>query len=167
MNRSIRRLLDSTDGKLPSDIESEQILGYAEALVARLDLHRVIEQAEPTILADAVDILRKRFPEMDGEHGLAAFDQSRRDLGLVLRYATFAMVMRDPDFIHDKLAVWFRTIMFALSNPKRVRESLVALEESVTRNLPAMSARELVPYIQVVSKEFQVALGEETARRAA
>lgn len=167
MNRALMRMLDAAEGRALSDLESEQLMGYAEGLMARLDMHRTIEQAENAILTDVYETMMKQYPEIEREHGPTGPDKMKRDLGLVLRYAVLAMVMRDADFIHDKLAVWFRTIMFALSNPQRVTASLVAVEQACTRHLSAATARELLPYLRVVSDEFRQALGQEATSRAA
>ena len=168
MNKQLERMLDRAEGRWFSDIEAENLLGYADGLVARLEIHRAVANAEETILNDAHATILKRFAKaMQTQHGEQAAPKAKRDLGLVLRYAALAMVMRDPDFMMNKLACWLRTVLFALSDRTRVTESVRALHDACRRNLTSEDAAELLPYIKLVVDEFERVAGDENARKAA
>lgn len=168
MNKQLERMLDQAEGRWFSDIETEKLLGYADGLVARLEIHRAVEAAEEAILNDAHAIILKRYAKvMQDQHGEAAAPKAKRDLGLVLRYASLAMVMRDPDFMMNKIACWLRTVLFALSDRARVTESMRALHEACRRNLTSEDAAELLPYVKMVVEEFERVVGDESERKAA
>jgi len=73
----------------------------------------------------------------------------------VLRYAAFAMVLHDKNFIYDKLVVWLCTIMYALCTPEHVALGYRTLIAACRSHLAPPDAEAIVPYVEIVLSEFE------------
>jgi len=167
MNRQLKEMFDRSEGRYFTELEEKQLLGYASGLTERLDMMDAIAEAEESVLDDVCAQLDKRFPEIPEEHGESGHAKVRRDLGLVLRYAALSMVFRDPDFIHDKLACWLRTVLFALSNRERVTIAFELLADAAHRHLAEDTAKEIAPHLEVITHEFRGCLKARDSQEAA
>jgi hypothetical protein len=156
MNRDLAILCERSEGRYPSPDEQERLRAYAEGLVTRLDVMDAVRNAEEAILEDVANAVLAKDPQMVERHGATASKKMQRDYVLVLRYASLAALNRDADFIHDKLAVWFRTIMFALCDAELVLFGAHQLVESCKKHLSEADSAEVTPYIQVVIDELEM-----------
>jgi len=163
MNREFEELVRKSEGRYLQDHEAAKMRGYAEGLVARIDTLTAIERSEETILGSAVERTMKKFPHLTESYGDTAEKKVRRDLGLGLRYAVLAMLMKDPDFVVDKLSVWLRTIMSALCNIEEVAFSYEAVLQACEEHLTAEDAAELAPYLRAHIDELKRGVPKERA----
>ncbi len=154
MNAELKNLFSRAEGRYLDDIEAGQLRDYAEGLLSRLAIAAAIERAETVILDEVVAAVMTGMPTMQGAHGADAEDRVRRDQMMVLRYATHAMIIHDPNFIYDKLSVWLRTILVALVPHEIVMVGYRALLEACARHLPPSDNAALVPYLRVHIDEF-------------
>jgi hypothetical protein len=136
MNQILKEMFFKAEGRYFNESEGAQLTSYSEALLSHLETMQTIEQAEPNIIGDAVQNVMQEHPETRTMYGAGGEPRVRRDLSMVLRYATFAMVMQDPDFIHDKLAVWLRVILLSLCKPDTLLTGYRGLIISCRQNLP-------------------------------
>jgi hypothetical protein len=155
MNQQIRELFNKAEGRYFDQNEQAQLESYASGLLARIEAAQAIERAESAILDDVVAAVLKEHAVMSKDYGKAAPQLVRRDQAMVLRYASFSMLMHDKNFIYDKLAVWLRTIMLALCKPEQVLFGYQSLVDACRKNLSHDDADAVVPYIGVVIQEFQ------------
>jgi len=155
MNTAIKELFLKSEGRYLNDVEASVLLGYSEGLLSSLDAMQTIERAEAAILDDVVRVVMGKHPAIAQNHGSKAELLVRRDQAMVLRYASFAMLLADPNFIYDKLAVWMRTIVFALVKTDHALDGAYALVEACRAHLPAGDAAAVTPYIQVLINEFE------------
>jgi hypothetical protein len=154
MNARIKEIYDRAEGRYYDEGETLELVGYAEAMNARLDTLAAVERAESAIL-DAVErAVLERFPEMKNDYGPAAGALVRRDQMMVLRYAATAALMQDQAFIYDKLAVWLRTLMMAMCKPEQVGFGYRKLLEACGEHLTPIDADAVAPFISVVIREF-------------
>jgi hypothetical protein len=162
MNPQIKDILRKAEGRYLTEEEQGHMSAYADLLAARTDSMEAIERAESAILDDVVNAVLGAHPEVDSAAYLEGAKRVRRDQALVLRYATFSMLMHDKNFIHDKLAVWLRSILLALCKPEQVLAGYYALVAACERHLTAADAASVVPFIQVVIAEFEQAGGKKS-----
>ncbi|MEM1416481.1 MAG: hypothetical protein AAGH15_16340 [Myxococcota bacterium] len=170
MNSELKRLFEAAEGRWYSDVEEEQLRGYADGILSRIDTYQAVARAERAILETAYTVIRQRIPRMEAMHGADGFDKATRDLGQTLRYANMSMLMKEPDFVHDKLAVWIRTILFALSDRQNVIMAFEAMADACRKHLTAADADQILPYVNVVVDELRGTangLAAERDRKAA
>jgi hypothetical protein len=155
VNRQLKTMLFKAEGRYFDESEAAFLMGYAEATLARLDTAQAIERAEPAILDDVVAAVMSTHPDIQRIHGDGGAPRVRRDQAMTLRYATLAMIQQDPDFIHDKFAVWIRTILGALCALEHVTCGYRALIDACRRHLLPDDAAAVIPYIQIVLDQFE------------
>lgn len=155
MNHHLRDLLRAREGTFLSDVDTQVLGAYAEGVLARADTMQTIERAENAILDDVVEEVMSEHPDMVSHHGSDAPQRVRRDQAMLLRYATTAMLLHDQSFVHDKLAVWLRTIMVAMCRPDQVMLGYRALERACQRHLAPEDATAILPYVRVMIEELQ------------
>ena len=160
MNQQIKSLLFKAEGRYFDDREASELESYAEGLLVRADSMQAIERAEKAILDDVVAAVMKKHQIISKDYGPEAEARVRRDQALVLRYATASMLMHDKNFIHDKLAVWLRTIMNALCKPEQVIFGYRALVDACRAHLSPDDAEAVIPYIEVMIAEFESSGGQ-------
>ena len=155
MSTIVKELYAKAEGRYLSDVEGAQLTQYADTMLAALETAQSVERAEEAILGQVVKRVMDGSPGISKDHGPMVEQLIRRDQGLVLRYAVMGMIVNDENFVHDKLAVWLRTIMFALCNPKQVMLGYCCLIDACNQQLLPQDAARVVPFIQVVLREFE------------
>lgn len=163
MNADYVELIRKAEGRYLHDQEAARLRGYAEGLLARLDTLTAIERAEEAMIDAVVDKVMKMHPQLPKAHGADVDRRVRRDQTQVLRYAAFAMLMRDPDFIYDKLSMWLRTVLVSLCDLAQVIAGYEALIEAAREHLTEEDAKELIPYIEIHLEEFRRAHAQTQA----
>jgi hypothetical protein len=155
MSNTIKELYAKAEGRYLSDLEGAQLAQYADTMLASLESAQSVERAEEAILNQVVKRVMDGSPGISKDHGPMAEQLIRRDQALVLRYAVMGMIVNDENFVHDKLAVWLRTIMLAQCNPKQVMLGYRYLIDACNQQLLPQDAARVVPFIQVVLREFE------------
>ncbi len=155
MNLQIKEMLDKAEGRYFTELEGQHLLSHAEGMLVRLETLHAIERAEAAIIDETVATVMRAHATLKGDHGNVGDKLVRRDQTMVLRYAAMAMLVHDPNFIYDKMAVWLRTILFALCRPEQVMSGFHALIDACKRHLTAEDAAAVVPYIEVVVRELE------------
>lgn len=112
MNGDIRGMLSDAEGRYLEPTEQSMLKEFAESLDTRLETMRAIQAKEGEMVEPAVQAVIEHHPEA-AERLDQLEDKTRRDVTLVLRYCTMAMVRDDMSFLEDKLLHWFRTIIQA------------------------------------------------------
>ena len=155
MNHQIKTLLQNAEGRYFTEVEGELLIAYGETILARLDTMQAVERAEKAIVDDVVPAVFERFPAFKQEYGPSAEPLIRRDQTLSLRYATFAMILQDEGFIYDKLAVWFRTIIFSFVKPDLILAGYAALHAGCRTHLTAEDAEMVIKFTKVIVRELE------------
>jgi hypothetical protein len=156
MNARIKEIYDRAEGRYFDEGEALELIGYAETVLARLETMQAVERAEKAILDDAVAAVLARFPEYAKQYGPVADPLTRRDLCLTLRYAVFGALLHDKGYIYDKLAVWLRTILFALIKVEEAVFGQQALIAACKAHLTPADAEVVVPHVAMVLREFEI-----------
>lgn len=155
MNAELKTILTKAEGRFFEDQEAEGLIGYADAMLERIELMKQVEDHEERILHDVAHAVMERFPEIPETYGADAEQRVCRDQMMVLRYATLAAVFQSPDLIHDKLAVWLRTILFSLVRPEMPLFGFDQMVDACRRHLGGEYAEVMVRYIDVIRNEFR------------
>ena len=163
MNIELKQLYRDMEGRYPSVSEAARLEQYAADQLERVASAEAIARAEAAILDEVVAHVMSRFPQIPGLHGPGASARVKRDQAMVLRYAVSSMLLTDPNFIYDKLAVWLRTILFALCSPDHVLAGLRGLDDACRKHLAQMDAARLQPFLSVVLEEFTKNARKEAA----
>jgi hypothetical protein len=150
MSRKLMEIFESAESRYLTADERRAVVAYAQSLPKRLAAAVAVEQAEDQVVRLAIERLRKSYPNMEKYH-VDGWSKGVRDMQLVLRHVTLAMVADDLSDLDDRLLFWFRSILAAVNlTPKFVREGYTYLMEACRQKLPAESFAYLEPCLQHV-----------------
>jgi hypothetical protein len=162
MNLQVKEIYQQSEGRYLSESEGLQLESYANGVLASLDTMLAIKRAEKAIIEEVAASVRKKHTTLEKDHGADVELRVMRDQMMTLRYATFAMVLHDPNFIYDKFAVWFRTILLSFVPLDYALTGFNALVAGCKKHLTPADAEAVIPYINVVITEFQKSGGSSS-----
>lgn len=144
MTTSVLKMLHSADSRYLTPDEEQRVLAYAQSLPQRMAAARLIERREKELVANALEQLRRKYPNYERHHE-KAWEKGQRDMELVLRYCVQGMLLDDPDLGTEKLFVWLRTILASFNmTPGFMRDSYVLLRETIRAQAP-----EAYPFLEI------------------
>lgn len=155
MNYEIKQLFKSAEGRYFTELEMQKLIGYATSLRRRLEVADDVERVENEIIGTSTRATMERFPELAVRHGEQTAARIQRDQTLVLRYAVFAMIQRDPDFMRDKLSIWLASILDALCDLEPVIEGMKHTIDACREHLSPEHFEELCPYLELNLRVFE------------
>ena len=146
MNIEIEDMLCDAEGRYLEATEQSLLTAYAESLDDRLRTMRALQQHESEIVNATMDALWQEFPDMKANH-VDAKKKGVRDLTLVMRYASMAMVRDSIDFLEQKLLYWFRTIINAFDMNQPLVFAYQQLDKETRRALTDEDYQHIAPYL--------------------
>jgi hypothetical protein len=155
MQVDVRKALYGAQSRYFTETEEAEIRAYAESLLVALPSVRELEAQEKLIIDDALSALMARHPELARNHGADSELRGRRDMTFVYRYAVLGMLLSDPDFVRDKLAIWMKTIVTALMPKEPMIYGYKRLVDAAITHLGAERGRRLAPYIELIITELE------------
>lgn len=115
LHPALRELFAQAEGRHLTDDELERLLAVGPELAGRIDAAREVRTVDPGLVRALAVELNEIYPLAQFHE--YALHKSVRDLRYVSAYATLAMVMADPRWLHDKLLLWLRRILLSLEFP--------------------------------------------------
>lgn len=147
MNREIRGMLSDAEGRYLEPTEQSMLKEFADSLDARLESMRAVQAVETEVVETVVETVMEDHPEASAKHDELE-DKMRRDVTLVLRYCTMAMVREDESFLEEKLLHWFRTIIEAYEMGEYADTGYSTLVDACEQHLDDEHFRRLRPYLE-------------------
>lgn len=130
MNTLLTEIVNASESRYMSREEQGRLMAYAETLPQRFRASAAVEQAEDEIVSTVIEKLKQAYPNF-GKHHDQAWEKGTRDLQLVLRHVTQAMVLDDVQSLNERLLYWFRTILMGVNiTPQFIRDSFTMLREA-------------------------------------
>ena len=151
MNAKLNNLFTQAEGRYLSADEMRHLRGYASSLEERLAAMQAVEKAEGRIVQETLDEVWRVHPDFAQRHHMSR-EKCTRDVTLVLRYCTLAMVQDDDSFLTDKLLHWMRTILHSFKFDSSIDTTYRALPRAAERHLDPKVARLLEPYLRTTHK---------------
>jgi hypothetical protein len=124
----IQELINQAQDRYLATDELELMEGYVTSLPERLKLYKVIRDREIDILQTVADQVPSELPSVTDEE----LEVGVRNLILVLRYCSMAMLLNDESFLKERLLNWLEGIM-SMRDMRRLNETLYKLLNQVLR----------------------------------
>ncbi|NUN64100.1 hypothetical protein HCU40_04880 [Pseudanabaena biceps] len=124
----IQELINQAQDRYLASDELGMMESYVSSLPDRLKLYKLIRDREIDILQAVADQVPSELPnitEQDLETGV-------RNLILVVRYCSMAMLLNDENFLKQRLLNWLEGIM-SMRDMRRLNETLYKLLNQVMR----------------------------------
>jgi hypothetical protein len=163
MNQEIKQLLARNEGRYLGDADAATLRRYADGLFARLDVMARLEACESEIVEETIAAIERQFPTLSEENGMDAMRTARRDFAIFLRYSAASALIADANFIYDKLAVWYRTIILALVRPEAILFGFRRLVVTCRAKLDAGDVEVIVPYLEIAVREIELHAQKDAA----
>lgn len=164
MNRQIQQIMSVSEGRYLSVSEQDLLRDFAQGIEARLAAMTEISGKENTVISAAMQDIFRAYPDVEKKYKTVQ-QSGYRDLALVLRYATLAMVRNDPDFLTDTLLTWLSTILRGVGfTPQFMEDAYTILERTASKELSPSSAKLIQPYLAQCTRILggkQVGAGED------
>ncbi|HRI49839.1 MAG TPA: hypothetical protein PLW65_06620 [Pseudomonadota bacterium] len=149
MNRQIQDILCTAEGRYLNPGEQTALREFAQTLEARLVAMTEVSGKETVIIERTVKEVLRAYPDLEQRYKTAA-QSGTRDMTLVLRYATLAMVRSDPQYLQDTLLTWMATILKGIGFAGHfVTDTYKTLERTALKELSPATGKLLQPFLQL------------------
>jgi hypothetical protein len=149
MNREIQEMMTACEGRYPTRAEQAMLRDWASRLDGRLAAVEEVRARESTIVEQAVDEVLRTYTDLE-KRVKDARRSCVRDVTLVLRYATMAMLRGDPRWLEDSLLTWMATVLRGVGFvPEFIAETYQTLIRAAARELSPTVMELLRPYLDL------------------
>ena len=118
----IQELISQAQDRYLVTDELDLMESYISSLPDRLKLYKLIRDREINILQEVADQVPKEMPNVTVED----LEMGIKNLILVLRYCSMAMLLNDQNFLKQRLLNWLEGIM-SMRDMRRLNETLYKL----------------------------------------
>ena len=141
MNNASQRYLNSTEKKV--------LTAYIDSFPQRLSASQELEEKEQEIIQYCITETKKRHPELHTKYD-NVWSKALRDLQLVVRSMSHAMILDDPQYLMDKTLIWFKSVMIGLQfTPQLTTNTYTSLKHGAQRSLSSDTFDILEPYFDM------------------
>jgi hypothetical protein len=140
-------MYQAAEGRYLTRAEQAMLRDYAAQLETRLAAMEEIQSKETLIVEQTLKQVMDAYPDYEQRHKEARA-KGMRDMCLVLRYATQAMVRNDLQYLDDALLTWFRTILKGVGfTGNFIEDAYKLLGRQASRELTPETAALIAPYL--------------------
>jgi hypothetical protein len=118
----IQELINQAQDRYLATDELSLMESYVSSLPDRLKLYKLIRDREIDILQTVADQVPQEIPNVTDEE----LELGIKNLILVLRYCSMAMLLNDENFLKQRLLNWLEGIM-SMRDMRRLNETLYKL----------------------------------------
>ena len=118
----IQELINQAQDRYLASNELSLMEGYVSSLPDRLKLYKLVRDREIDILQTVADQVPTELPNVTDEE----LEVGIKNLILVLRYCSMAMLLNDENFLKQRLLNWLEGIM-SMRDMRRLNETLYKL----------------------------------------
>jgi len=113
MLTQLQRLSVEVDGRYATPEELDFLKSYLETFKYRVSAYQKIKKNESVIIDQIQDKLQQVNPAIFIQGSVDFTSKWRLDTIRVLRYSAMALLIDDPDYLRERLLIWFATILQA------------------------------------------------------
>lgn len=147
MNRQIQDIMVASEGRYLTKTEQAVLREFMGRLDLRMAAMDEIQAKEEVIIDQTLWELLRAYPDYEQKHK-GGRHKGVRDMTLVLRYATMAMVRGDSQYLDEALLIWLSTILKGIGfTIGFLEDAYRTLERVADRELTPQSAELLRPYL--------------------
>lgn len=152
--------LNATDNLYLTPAQQKDMLDYARSLPKRFAAARVIQDAEPTIIAATLERFGQKQPTLADLAGFG-WDTATDDLTLALRAIVQGVLMSDPTMADAKVLTWLRQVLGHWDfSPEAIRQLFESLAETVADVLSPESISLVQPYFGAAIDVIEVSMSD-------
>jgi hypothetical protein len=148
MLSQMHRLSMEAEGRYATDGELRFLPDYLRTYELRMQTYQQLQKSEAAIFQQIYNIVLAKEPALFRNESQDFTAQCKRDTIQTLRYCAAAMLINDPDTLHERYALWLQTIVRAFNRQRSNDLIFTAMQTAIRQQLPAPQAELLLPLIQ-------------------
>jgi hypothetical protein len=113
MFTNLERLSVEVDGRYATSEELDFLKSYFQTFKYRISAYQKIQKNESAIMNQIQENLEKMNPNIFIQGSVNLKSKWRSDTIRVLRYSAMALLIDDPEYLRQRLLIWFSTILQA------------------------------------------------------
>lgn len=106
MNTTFSNLLSTSEGRHMTALEEERVLASCLEMPRRLEIARMLQQCEYSIIDYATNAFCDIMPDFEGPEGSIRRKKGHQDGRIILRYIAQAVREGSPDVLFEKVLSW-------------------------------------------------------------
>jgi hypothetical protein len=149
MLTNLERLSVEVDGRYATPEELDFLKSYFETLKYRISAYQKIQKNESEIIHKIKDKLHANDPKIFIKGAVDFAPKWRLDTVRVLRYSALALLIDDPDYLQQRLLIWFATVLQAFQGKDLTRLTYQTMLEIVEKYLTPEENKLFLPLIKL------------------
>lgn len=142
MLQKLAKLGTEIEGRYATDLELEELETYLSSIDNRVSTYEKIANQSQTILNSVIEktLFTEDFPQTN---------KCQRDLTIVLRHCSAAMLINDLDRLREGFLLWLQTIVKAFKCTRYTQVEYRILQEVIKTILTEQEMEIMLPSLQL------------------
>lgn len=145
----LERLSIETDGRYATSEELEFLKLYFASFNLRLKTYQKIHQYETEIIQTIQNKIQLNYPKTFIRGSTNVTQKWRLDTVRVLRYSAMALLINDPNYLKERLLIWFSTVLQALQVQDLTKLTYQTMTEVIVNYLTQEEQALFLPLIEL------------------
>ena len=145
----LKRLSIEADGRYATPEELEFFTHYFASLNIRFSAYQKIQKFESKIIQEVLEKLQSQNPNIFMRGSTNITQKWRLDTVRVLRYSAIAFLINDPDYLKERLLLWFATVLQALQVQDLTKLTYQTMVEVIINYLTPEEQGLFLPFLEL------------------
>lgn len=145
----LKNLSIEADGRYATSEELDFFKIYFDSFNLRLSAYQKIHKFESEIIQKIQSIIQSNHSKVFMRGSTNVTQKWRLDTVRVLRYSAMALLINDPDYLKERLLIWFSTILQALQVQDLTQLTYQAMAEVIVNYLTPEEQALFLPLIEL------------------
>lgn len=150
MLSQMHRLSMETEGRYATDNELKFLPDYLRSYELRMQTYQNLQKLEGNIFQQVYNLVLAQDPAIFRNESQDFTSKCKRDVIHTIRYCAAAMLINDPETLHERYLLWLQTMVRSFSRQRSNDLIFIALQEVVKQQLPPQQAEVFLPFLQQV-----------------
>jgi hypothetical protein len=151
MFTNLERLSVEADGRYATAEELDFLRSYFQTFKYRISAYQKIKNNESAIMNKIQENLEKMNPNIFMQGSVNLKSKWHLDTVRVLRYSAMALLIDDPEYLQQRLLIWFSTILQAFKVQTLTQLTYKTMADVIISYLTPEENRLFLPLIELNS----------------
>lgn len=151
MFTNLERLSVEVDGRYATSEELDFLKSYFQTFKYRISAYQKIQKNESAIINQIQENLEKMNPNIFMQGSVNLKSKWRSDTIRVLRYSAMALLIDDPEYLQQRLLIWFSTILQAFKVQDLTKLTCQTMSDIIKNYLTPEENNLFLPLIELNS----------------
>lgn len=144
------RLSRECDGRYATKVELIFLKDYLRSASIRLTIYQKLQNTDKDIVSQVEAKMLSINPNFFRQGGVDITPKWRADTFRVLRYISTAVLINDPQRLHDRVLTWFEVILSSLNAKESTGVTYKVMQEVIKPQFTVEEQNLLMPILELV-----------------